>query len=200
MRQGLRFFIRPGTFINQLQWSSHHWFILLGFLIISAIESHVGRNQFYYDLYTTLVSRRLGITWDQALWLVTALKLGAMLVGSLFIAAAVWVAGNLFGRRTSHRVLFRRLAVVFTVLLAGYTVQQSGLTHPAIPFVTIALYFWGAVFGYFALREQFALSHLEALALGLFALLLLSTTWHYSNHFMRDFAKSQLAYIKAKGR
>lgn len=198
MRQGLRLFVRPGTFINQLQWSTHHWLMLLSFLIIAAIESHVGRNQFYYELYSTLLSRRLGISWEQGLWLVTAIKLGVMLLGAFALAGSIWLIGNLFGRRTSRRVLFRRLSIVFTVLLAGYTVQHSSFIHPAVPFFTVALYLWGAVLGYFAIREQFALSHLEATVLGAFALLLISSVWHYSNHYMRDYAKSQLAYVKSK--
>ncbi len=198
MKQGMRFLVRPGTFFNQLQWSTHHWIILLSFLVIAAIETHVGRQQAFYQVFADLVVERTGMSWDFSMWLVTVAKLTVMLCGAFSVASAVWFVGNLFGRRTSKRVLFRRLAVVFTVLLAAYTAQH--LVDP-IPFFVMAapvLYAWALILAYFAIREQFALNHVETLVMGLFALLLVSSSWHVSNHVMETAARQALVELAKK--
>jgi hypothetical protein len=54
---------------------------------------------------------------------------------------------------------------------------------------SLCLYVWGLVLGYFALREQFELNHLETVVLGLFALLLVTSSWHFSNHVLERVAR-----------
>lgn len=195
MRQGIRLLVKPGTFFNQLQWSTHHWFILISFLMIASIETHVGKQHYFYQVFADVVSARFGISWAQAIWVVTSLKLAFMLAGSFLLASFIWMVGNIFGRRTSKRVLFRRLSVVFTVLLAGYTLEHLGTTHPDLNLVALALYGWGAALGYFALREQFALNHLETAVLGAFAMLTVVSSWHFANHAMETAARAQMGSL-----
>ena len=192
MKQGFRFFLRPWTFFNQLQWSTHHWFILLGFLVIAAVETQVGKHHRLYITLAGLLQHRFGIGLDFALWMVTAVKLFCLLAGAYFVSHLVWLVGNMVGTKNSKRVLFRRLAVVFTVLLAGYTAQYFAPTFPIASFVSVVLFIWGLGLGYFAIREQFGLSNLETLVVGFFALLLISSSWHYSNHFMASVASSEI--------
>lgn len=196
MRQGMRLLTKPATFFNQLQWSTHHWIILVAFLGLATIETQVGRNQALYQAWALLLERRLGLSLDAALWVVTAFRLAILIAGSVAVSTVIWFVGHLFGRRTSKRVLFRRLAVVFTVLLAGYTASHLTGAYPALAFVSLVMYLWGLVLGYFAIREQFALNHLETVVVGLFALLLVSSSWHFSNHVIEKAARGQVA-VKA---
>lgn len=199
MKQGIRLLVKPGTFFNQLQWSTHHWFILIAFLMIASIETHVGKSHLSYQVFADVMSARFAISWNEAIWVVTSLKLAFMLAGSFLLASFIWMVGNIFGRRTSKRVLFRRLSVVFTVLLAGYTLEHLSATHPDLGFVAMALYVWGSALGYFALKEQFALNHLETAVLGAFAMLVVVSSWHFANHAMESAAKIQsneLAAVK----
>lgn len=188
----MRLFVKPGTFFNQLQWSTHHWIILIGFMIIASLETHIGKSHYYYQVFADVLSARTGLGWNQAIWVVTSIKMAIMIAGSFVLASFIWLVGNLFGRRTSKRVLFRRLAVVFTVLLAGYTLQHAPDTTQLAELGSYGLYLWGLVLGYFAIREQFALNHLETLVLGSFAFLVVTTSWHYANHFMESAARAEM--------
>jgi len=193
VRQGFRLLARPGEFFNQLQWSTRHWVILSAFLGLAAIEAHVGRQQELYRAFATLLQSRAGLGLDTALWIVTAIRLATLVAGAWAVSSVIWLVGNFFGRRTSHRVLFRRLAVVFTVFLAGYTAQHFADAIPALAVVQIAMYLWAVVLGYFAIREQFALNHLETVVVGLFAVLLVTSTWHFTNHVAESAARTEMA-------
>ena len=195
MKQGVRLLVKPGTFCNQLQRSTHHWIILIAFMIVASLETHLGQQHYFYQIFADVLSARFGITWNQAIWAVTSLKLAFMLAGSFILASFIWVVGNLFGRRTSKRVLFRRLAVVFTVLLAAYTAQHAGLNNEPYALLSMGLYAWGLILGYFAIREQFALNHLETVVLGLFALLVVVSSFHFSNHVMETAARTQILEV-----
>ena len=192
MKQGARFLFRPGTFFNQLQWSSHHWLILLAFTIIASVETHVGKSHVYYQVFADILVGKWGIPWNTALWLVTSLKIVVLLAGVFLLSSVVWVIGNLFGRHTSKRVLFRRLAVVFTVLLSAYTLSNLGSLSETLPLVASFLYVWSAALGFFAVREQFALTSPEALVLSVFAWLMVVSSWHFSRHAMEDIARVHL--------
>ena len=195
MKQGLRLVVRPGAFFNQLQWSTHHWLIMLAFLVIASIETHVGRQHLYFQVYAEMLTARFGLSYNMAIWVVTSVKMALMVAGTFALATAIWIVGNIFGRRTSKRVLFRRMAVVFTVLLAGYTANHLVNVYPVASIASIALYLWGVVLGYFAIREQFALNHVETIVIGAFALLMVSTSWHYSNQYMETTAKRHMVEV-----
>jgi len=198
VKQGVRLLVKPGTFFNQLQFSTHHWIILIAFMVIASLETHLGRQHYFYQIFADQVSANFGLTWNQAIWVVTSIKLAFMLVGSFALASFIWIVGNLFGRRTSKRVLFRRLSVVFTVFLGAYTAQHLALGNENFTLMAMGLYAWGLILGYFAIREQFALNHLETLVLGLFALLVVVSSWHFSNHAMEMAARTQIQEIAVK--
>ncbi len=186
VKQIFRLITQPGLFFNQLQWSSHHWFMLIAFLGLALIETHVGRGQNEYFQLGLWIHKSWGLTFNHALWVVLALRLAFIAAGAYLVTTAVWVVGNIFGRKTSRRVLARRLAVVFSVALAAYTTQYFVDSHALFGFASLILYFWSVVLGYFAIRENFSLSHLESVVVGLFALLLVTTTWHYAHHALND--------------
>lgn len=195
MKQTLRFLFAPWTFFNQLQWSRHHWLLLAGFLALALVESQVGKQQALYHSYAQIVQNWAGISYTASLWLITAAKLALMLVGTTVLAWVIWLAGTVLGAHSSRRVLFRRLSVVFTVLLVGYVLSHFAPTHPHLEMVAMALYLWSAALGYFALREQFGLNHLETGVLALFATLAVSFSWTYSNDLLEKTAQKQLVEL-----
>ena len=189
MKQAIRLLVKPGAFFNQLQWSAHHWIILVTFLGLAVVETQVGTQANLYNVYANVLQSHLGVDIKSALWIITFAKLIILMAGAYAISTVVWFVGALFGRASSQRVLFRRLAVVFTVFLAGYTAS-----HLAFSFVTLFFYGWGIVLGYFAIREQFELNHLETVVVGLFALFLVTSSWQFTNNIFETVAvKSQLA-------
>jgi hypothetical protein len=195
LKQVKRFFVSPGTFFNQLQWSPHHWFILISFLSLAVVETLVGKRQAVYEVYATFLQKNLGLSMNQALWVLLAGKLTILLAGAFIVASIIWVVGNLFGRHGSRRVLFRRLAVVFTVLLGAYTAQHLAALDPWFGILSAALYFWGLFLGYLALREQFSLTHMETAVVGGVALLRGTSARHYSHHLLEAALRSQVTQL-----
>lgn len=198
LKQGLRFLLHPGQFFNQLQWSRHHWYILFAFFIISGIEAQVGKQHSLYQVYANLIGTQTGIGMDLALWLVVAAKIFLLLGGSFLLVSVVWMVGNFIGQRNSRRVLARRLAVVFTVALAAYTAHHLEHYIDWMQTASFFLYFWAFLLGYFALREQFALTHMETAFMGVFTVFLVATSWHYSNRFFEKTAERAIHEIAAK--
>ena len=198
VKQGMRILLRPGQFVNQLQWSTHHWLILLSFLVITAIEAHVGRQHALYEAYSTLLAQNFGFNYDVAMWLVVTAKLFLILFGSWIVAHVVWFIGNLLGQKNSKRVLFRRLAVVFTLILAGYTASHLENVFPWMNTASFFLFFWGGLLGYFAIREQFQLTHFETAFVGAFAVLLVLTTWNFSNTIMEKAAHKHMSELTVR--
>ncbi len=200
MKQSMRMFVRPKEFVNQLQWSTHHWMILFTFLIVTAVEAHVGRQHALYELYSSVISQNTGLPFDIAMWIVVALKLVILLVASYLIGQMVWTVGSFFGSKNSKRVLFRRLAVVFTMIMAGYTANHLESTFEWMGTASFFLYFWGVLLGYFAIREQFSLSHVETTVVGLFTALLVLSTWHFSHIYMEQFARQHMTEMASKNK
>ena len=159
MKQGARLFLKPQEFFNQLQWSTHHWLILLTFLVVSGVEAHLGTQSALYRWLAQSLTTQTGISLELTLWLVVSAKLAVILTASYFSAYFIWIIGSIIGEKNSQRVLFRRLAVVFTVTLAAYTSQYLRPLYPWMETLSFFLYTWGLLLGYFAIREQFALSH-----------------------------------------
>ncbi len=189
MRQGVRFFVKPNTFVNQLQWSSHHTWLLLAFLIVAGVEAHVGRNHAVIAQFADSVAFRLGVSRDIGLWLMISVKLSCTLLAAYLISLLVWFVGSFLGSSSSQRVLFRRLSVVFTLVFAGYT--STHLTHifPWMETASLFLFFWAALLGFFSLKEQFRLGLLETAFVGSFTALLVFSSWHYSNRFIEKNAQ-----------
>lgn len=185
MKQTVRLFVKPGTFFGQLQWSTHHWLILVGFFIASAVETQLGSAQSLYRWYASFLNIRFGMELGTALWVITFLRLSFLLVAAWLATQAIWIFGTLLGEHTSRRVLFRRMAVVFTILLSGYTAQHLSGQFEFAAVTAIILYVWGVSLGYFALSEQFRMGRLQTLATLLFAGLVISQGWRYSDVLLR---------------
>lgn len=182
MKQLLRFFVRPNVFFNQMQWSSVHRGILVAFVGMAALETHVGRYSDHYLALSALLNDWLGLSLAQAVWVITAGKLVATLVGAYLVSTLVWVVGSVLGRSGSKRVLFRRLAIVFTVLVLGQLLGHLAAVNDWFALGAVAAYVWAALLGYHAIREQFSLSHLETVIVTALVALVLSTSLHFSSH------------------
>jgi hypothetical protein len=192
VRQGMRIFVKPGAFFNQLQWSRHHWLILFSFLLIAAIETHVGSQHALLDAYSQFLSTRFGIPFDIALWLAVCAKLVFMLTGALVVGHIIWFVGSFFGERNSKRVLFRRLAVVFTVTLAAFTASHLSSSFLWMATASQFLYLWSALLGFIAIREQFDLGFAETLVVGTLAALLVMGSWIFSNEQLEKMARNHM--------
>ncbi|NQW45114.1 MAG: hypothetical protein HQ462_06900 [Deltaproteobacteria bacterium] len=188
MKQGARLFLKPQEFFNQLQWSTHHWLILLTFLVVSGVEAHLGTQSALYRWLAQSLTTQTGISLELTLWLVVSAKLAVILTASYLSASFIWIIGSIIGEKNSQRVLFRRLAVVFTVTLAAYTSQYLRPLYPWMETLSFFLYTWGLLLGYFAIREQFALSHFETSVVGVFAIVLITFSWIGTNRLMLEAA------------
>lgn len=197
MRQGLRIVTSPGTFFNQLQWSRNHWLILATFLTLAVVETHVGSSQNSHRMMADLLAGHMGLSFGVALALLTAARLTLLLVAATFGAWVIWLVGGLFGQQSSRRVLFRRLSIVATVILAGYTMRHFTDYHQYAGYAGWAVIVWGALLGFFALREQFGLSRFEAAVMGSFALLAAMTSWQVTQDVVEQAVRSQLAHRPA---
>lgn len=184
MKQGARIFFKPQQFFNQLQWSTHHWLILLTFLVVTGVESHLGSQSALYRWWAQALTQQTGLSFDITLWLVVSAKLAVILFASYLSATLIWLVGSLIGEKNSQRVLFRRLAIVFTVILSAYTAQHLKQFYPWMETVSFFLYTWGLLLGYFAIREQFALTHFETSVVGVFAIVLVVFSWIGTNRLM----------------
>jgi hypothetical protein len=194
VKQTVRLITQPKTFFSQLQWSTHHWFIMLTFLALALVETQTGAHVALYQRYAAVLSANFGLSLEASTWLIALAKLGIMLWGAASLASILYIVGSLFGRETSRRVFSRRIAVVFTVFLAGYTAQHGITQFPWLLAVTIGLYAWGLLLGYLALREQFELTHLETGVLGTFAILLVTLSWHITDHVIE--AASRMPFME----
>lgn len=183
VKQAERFLLRPGVFFNQLQWSSSHWMIMLTFLAIAAIETHVGPYSELYMNASEFIQAKWQVGQTLAVAMVTATKLSVMLAASWVLAMFIWMVGTLIGKRRSRKVLFRRLSVVFTVLLVGLTASHLVSMHESLHYVSMAMYAWGAILAFFAIREQFILNALETLVIASLSILLSVTSLHLSKQF-----------------
>jgi hypothetical protein len=184
VKQGARIFFKPQQFFNQLQWSTHHWLILLTFLVVTGVESHLGSQSALYRWWAQALSQQTGLSFDITLWLVVSAKLAVILTASYLSATLIWLVGSLIGEKNSQRVLFRRLAIVFTVVLSAYTAQHLKQFYPWMETVSFFLYTWGLLLGYFAIREQFDLTHFETSVVGVFAIVLVVFSWIGTNRLM----------------
>ena len=166
-KQTVRFFTKPGTFINQLQWSTHHWFIMIVFLGLGVVETFATHYHDVYQIAAYFIQDMTGMSFDIALWIVVATKLSLMLAGIFAFTYVIWHVGSLFGNKGSQRVLLRRLATVFSVCLGGYIFQNISPEGTPLFFAGYLLYAWALILGYFSIREQFELNTAEAVVLAI---------------------------------
>jgi len=208
VRQSARLFLKPQQFFNQLQWSTHHWLILLAFLVITGVEAHLGNQRALYHWMAQNLTQQTGVSFDITLWFIVSAKLLVIFLASYLSATLIWLIGSVIGERNSHRVLFRRLAVVFTVILSAYTAQHLIHLYPWMETLSYFLYVWGLLLGYFAIREQFNLTHFETSVVGVFAIILVVSSWMGTNRLMveaaqkynQEIAKSQAVKSQPKSK
>ena len=198
MKQGIRLLLKPGTFFNQLQWSPYHWLILVGFLVAASVETQLGSSSRLFQWYADFLTLRYGLSLSLALWIVTAARLAFLLTGAWVVSVLIWIVGSLLGQHSSRRVLFRRLAVVFTILLAAFTSHHLSTEYEYASLVSLALYAWGITLGYFAISEQFRLSRFQGAVVVLFAALFITQLWRYSTVVLRVTAIEQANAISKK--
>ena len=194
MKNGIRLVTRPGTFFNQLQWSRNHWLIVATFLALAVVETHVGSGQSSHRVMAELIAYQSGLSFGLALGLLTAARLAVLLITAFFGAWLVWLVGGLFGQQSSRRVFFRRLSIVATVILAGYTLRHFTDFSAWADFAGWAISVWGAILGYFAIREQFGLNRVEAVVMCGFTLLAALTSWQLTQDAVEQSVRTHLAH------
>jgi len=191
MKQTSRFFLAPTTFINQLQWSRHHWFLILAFGIALMAETYFGRYGEWFAHYGNIFQYEFGIGESGAIALLTALKLTFMIAGLYLLTTILWFVGNFIGStETSKRVLFRRLAVVATVFTLGYTAGHLVTEIPEMAYAALGMYIWGGYIAFIAYQEQFNLSLVEAALFCVLSIVMVKATWVYSQQQITQVAKS----------
>jgi len=191
LKQVIRFFIRPATFINQLQWSRHHGMILLAFLGIALLESQIGVGRALNLQLSWLLAEGSGLDRDQALFLVMLGRMAFLLAAVFCASEAIWWLVARFGFQTSKRVLYRRLAVVSTMVLASYAMFAS--IEPGAQLMGALFFGWGLILSYLTFREQYQFSQVTSLVLGILAVGAVEFTWQYSDQFVQNTASSQIA-------
>jgi hypothetical protein len=184
--------------MNQLQWSTHHWHILTAFLILATIETFSGTHQAFYQGYALLIQKQFSLSFDNALGIVVGTKLVLMLSGALAFSYLIWFVGGIMGKRTSKRVLLRRMTAALTFFLAGYVCSNFAVQTPVFEWVSYGLYAWGLILGYFSVREHFGLNTFETAVIGAFGLFVIISTWHFSSVFFTDFLNTQVAQFNQK--
>lgn len=186
MGQVNRFFLKPRAFVNQLQWSRNHWGLLGLFLALASLESFLGPQYSLHRAIAWRISQTLHVQLELAivLWALGRALLVATLAGTVVFALSV--VGGFVGRPSSSRVLLRRLAVVFTVILAGSMLERLAFVDPALVTVGWVAIGWGLMLGFLALREQFQVAALRASVLMAFAVFLSCMLWKVSEDSMRQ--------------
>lgn len=198
MKQFIRFFINPKAFVNQLQWSSNHWFILITFLSLVSLETQVGKNQHLYQMAALVLEQKYHLGLSISLWLVMAAKLSFSLVAAFAFILLMDFIGSSLGRKNSKRVLSRRIAVIFAVFVFGLIGKHFSSVNPWVELAAYALMGWSIVLGFFAIREHFHLKNLETAILSLFLLLLIKTSWTFSKVAFEVYLKKEVTSFSKK--
>lgn len=180
MKQPVRLIARPATFMNQLQWSRRHWFIISLFLGLGVIETFVGRNIKSYEFIANRIQLIFGFREDISFIFLLVIKLFLMLFILFFISYFIWLVGGFFNHRASLRVLIRRFATAFSILLLGYIIPFL-LPGTFILLLKYGFYFWGITLSFFLVKEQFNLTFIESFVVGCLSVLIAISIWHFSN-------------------
>ncbi len=191
MKQPIRLLIKPTTFMNQLQWSRWHWLIISIFLGLGVIETFVGGNIKFYEIISLKISSFLGLSIDASFIFLLMIKLFIMLFVLFLISYIIWLIGGLFSNKASLRVLIRRFATAFSILLIGY-ILQFFFPGKATVVLKYIFYFWGLILCFMLVKEQFNLAIIESLIVGCLAIIIAISTWYFSNAGIRKILNSHL--------
>lgn len=198
MKQLIRFFTNPAAFVNQLQWSRNHAWILLTFLGLAVIESQIGTGKVLNAQLSWLLAKETQLARDQALFLVMAGRIAALFVGGMVITQSFWLIGSRLGRATSKRVLQRRMSIVYTFLLASYILTT--VLSPDNQIWAALVFGWGLILAYVTFREHFAVDRFAAIVLGLVAVGAIVVSWQQADRFAQTQSSHAIAKQVAKTR
>lgn len=196
LKQVFRFFFSPAIFVNQLQWSTNHAWILVAYLGLTIVESQVGYGRALNAQAAWLLSSHSGIARDQALFLVMVARIAFFFIGALSLAETVWWLGVRLGRSTSKRVLQRRVAVVLAFMLTGYTLM--GALGADWQWAVWAVFAWGLMISYLTMREQFALGPVTAALLAVITISSAVLSWQVTDRVAQTAASYAIADQVAK--
>jgi len=200
MRNPLRYVFKPHLFFNQLQFSQNHSAILLVFLFLSTLETHLGRHTGVYQFYAQFLQWNYNLNFNLALWLVTFTKLFLMVAGASAFTWLLWTIGQFLGYRSSRRVLFRRIAVVLTLFLAGHILDLFVYTWAPLALASLGFFLWGGASLFFAIREQFGIQSLQTLVVTLLIAIFIFGGWNQSQDFFATTGRTKLIELARKGR
>ncbi len=199
MKQTLRFLLNPRVFFNQLQWSRAHWFIFGGFALMAFIETQTGTPHAFYSVGAQWLAKFWGWNFLESIWVLTVIKLVGMTTGVYFLSHIVWHVGGLFGQQGSRRVLFRRLTVVLTVMLLGFSIRNMGAPHSNWTLLSSGLLVWACFLGFYAIQEQFNLGAFETVVVAAAVALALAFTVRVSEDVIVEVAQANGLKVPAKG-
>ncbi len=198
MKQIIRLATNPAAFMNQLQWSRNHAWILLTFLGLAIVESQIGTTKALNAQLAWLLSNEAHIARDQALFLVMVGRIAALFLGGQVLTQIFWLIGARLGRASSKRVLTRRLSIVYTFLLGSYILA---VTLSVDQQIWAALVFgWGLILAYVTFREHFSLDRYAAVVLGLVAVGSIVVSFQQADRYVQKSASQAIAKQVAKSR
>ena len=181
MKQAIRLMTHPKIFFNQLQWSKNHLAILFSFLVITIIQTEVGKDLQLYSALIQPLMGQLNLSEEIATWLVTLLRIFLMIASFIGVVESLWLIGTLFTKQdpkhlsiqqNSKRVFYRRTAIVATIFLAGHTAHTLLYVHQGFGLIGILFYVWSMRLGYYAMQEQFHLKMKQLFLLALISLVI----------------------------
>jgi len=173
------FFLSPKRFINQLQWSSNHSWILGLFFTLSAVAFYF---DFTIDPFYVRFVRWYSVAYDLPQMLVSVLlfafRLSYLAVVLYGTTVLLWLVGRTLSRVSSQRVLLRRLAFSFGLVLLALSLNQWSHQYTELFWVSVTLFAWSVFYVVLTVREQFHGPWLETVLVSLVALLLLGGGLH----------------------
>jgi hypothetical protein len=198
LKQIIRLATNPAAFMNQLQWSRNHAWILLTFLGLAIVESQMGATKALNAQLSWLLANEAHIARDQALVLVMVARIAALFVGAQLLTQIFWLIGARLGRASSKRVLTRRMSIVYTFLLGSYILATTLNNDQQ---VWAALVFgWGLILAYVTFREHFNLDRYAAIVLGLVAVGSIVVSFQQADRYAQKSASQAIAKQVAKSR
>jgi hypothetical protein len=196
LKQIIRLITNPAAFINQLQWSRNHAWILLTFLGLAIVESQIGTTKALNAQLSWLLANHTHMARDQAMFLVMVGRIAALFLGALLLTEVFWKIGARLGRASSKRVLQRRLSIVYTFLLGSYILATILNSDQQI---WAGLVFgWGLLLAYVTFREHFNLDRFAAIVLGLVAVAAIVVSWQQADRFVQKTTSQAMAKHLAK--
>lgn len=188
MKQRSRFFLKPDTFVSQIQWSRNHRGYVFFFLISSLLETLIASVDPGMQRLASILEPTLGASGDTALWILLAMRWTALVTASGAVITFFWVMGRLIGRHTSARVWTRRMSVVLSLFFLSYSVRFFTGYSPLFHVVATMGWTWAILIAFYTIRQQFDLTALESSVILTVALVGSIGTWNIAESTMETYA------------